>query len=116
MRQKGLLYSFFLIASQLFAHCDNNETPPATLDDLSVRYLEGYIEANLMPVVPPDPIVCRITVLAQNSNPTETLSGLSLPQADVFLDSSNQRLGTITFGSSWDGQLGPNDQDRKSVV
>jgi hypothetical protein len=100
-----------VIAVQVLASCSDMVTSPATLDDLTIRFVSGYMEANLMPIVPPDPVSCQVLILAQNNNPTETLSGLSIPVADVFLDSTNQRLGTITFSTSWDGRLSPNEQD-----
>ena len=111
LRSKEVLSLPFLIVCQLFVCCYNPETPSATLEDLSLRSLGGYIEANLMPVVPPDPITCQISLLVQNGNATETLIGVSIPQAEVYLDSANQRLGTISFSTTWDGRVGPNEQD-----
>jgi hypothetical protein len=111
LKSKGVLGLYLAVICQLFANCDNPETPSATLDDLSIRFLDGYIEANLMPVVPQDPIVCQIAFLVQNGNPTEALIGLSITQAEVYLDSTNQRLGTINFLTAWDGRIGPIEQD-----
>jgi len=111
LKNKGILGLYLVVVSQLFVSCYNPETPSATLGDLSVRSLDGYIEANLMPVVPPDPITCQISLLVQNGNTTETLIGVSIPQAEVYLDSANQRLGTISFSTTWDGRVGPNEQD-----
>lgn len=111
LKSKEVLSSSVLIFCQVLVSCYNPETPSATLDDLSVRSLGGYIEADLMPVVPPDPITCQISLLVQNGNATETLNGVSIPQAEVYLDSANQRLGTINFSTTWDGRIGPNEQD-----
>jgi len=111
LKNKRVLALSLVLVSQVFVSCYNPETPSATLDDLSVRSLGGYIEADLMPVVPPDPITCQISLLVQNGNATETLIGVSIPQAEVYLDSANQRLGTISFSTTWDGRIGPNEQD-----
>jgi hypothetical protein len=111
LKSKEVLSSSVLIFCQVLVSCYNPETPSATLDDLSVRSLGGYIEADLMPVIPPDPITCQISLLVQNGNATETLNGVSIPQAEVYLDSANQRLGTINFSTTWDGRIGPNEQD-----
>jgi hypothetical protein len=111
LRSKEVLSLSILIFCQVLVSCYNPETPSATLDDLTIRSLGGYIEANLMPVVPPDPITCQITLLVENGNATETLMGVSIPQAEVFLDSARQRLGRISFSTAWDGRIGPNEQD-----
>lgn len=116
MKSKKVLCLPVLIVCQHISGCYNPESPSASLDDLSVRFLNAYIEANLMPVVPPDPITCQITLLVENGNATETLTGVSIPQADVFLDSASQRLGTISFSTTWDGRLGPNEQDTVRLV
>jgi hypothetical protein len=116
MKSRKMLCLPVLIVCQLFTGCYNPETPSASLDDLSVQFLSAYIEANLMPVIPPDPITCQITLLVQNGNPTETMTGVSIPQAEVFLDSASQRLGTISFSTAWDGRIGPNEQDTVHLV
>lgn len=87
------------------------EQPSGKLENLDVRFLSGRIEANLMPVVPPDPITGEIVLLMENKSASDALSGLEIPQADVFLDSTDQRLGTITFSTDWDGRLAPAEQD-----
>jgi hypothetical protein len=111
LRSGGILYPLIFIVFHTLGSCDDTQTPSATLDDVSVRSLGGYIEANLMPAVPPDPITCQISLLVENKNPVETLIGLSIPHAEVYLDSANQRLGTINFSTSWDGKIGPGEQD-----
>ncbi len=100
-----------ILISQLFSSCKDQSTTPELLGDLHLSFVGGSIGANLMPSVPPDPIGCQIILIAENKNQTKTLSNLSIPQADVFLNSSNQRLGTITFITIWDGQLGPMERD-----
>jgi hypothetical protein len=107
--------NIYIVASvlivQLFSSCKDQTTSPESFDDLHFSFVSGSIGANLMPSVPPDPIGCQIILLAENKNQTNTISNLSIPQADVFLDSSDQRLGTITFTTNWDGRLGPMERD-----
>ncbi len=110
MKRIVFLISLILL-TQIFLACKDESTSPDSLDGLHLQFVSGYIGANLMPSVPPDPIGCQIIILAENTNPARTLSKLSVLQADVFLNSSNQKLGTITFTSSWDGQLGPVERD-----
>ncbi len=110
MRRNTFILSLILL-TQVFFNCRDQSTTPESLDDLHLKFISGYIGANLMPSVPPDPIGCQIIIVAENASVTRTLSNLSAPQADVFLNSSNQKLGTITFTSSWDGQLGPSERD-----
>lgn len=105
MKRNPFILSLILL-TQVFFSCKDQSTTPDSLGDLHLRFVSGYIGANLMPSVPPDPIGCQIIIVAENASVTRTLSKLSAPQADVFLNSSNQKLGTITFTSSWDGQLG----------
>jgi hypothetical protein len=112
-----VIFLFAILMSQSLPSCKDqstNENPPITPDplgDLRLKFVSGYIYANLMPSIPPDPIVCKISIVAENASQTRVFSGLSVLQADVFLNSSNQKLGTIAFTTSWDGQLGPSERD-----
>jgi hypothetical protein len=106
-----------LLISQLLFSCKDQPTSPESLDDLHLTFLSGYIWADLMPAIPPaDPVVCQIIFVAENRNQTKALDNLSVPQADVFLNSSNQKLGTITFTTSWDGKLEPAELDTVRIT
>lgn len=103
--------TIILLIGFLFFNCKDNAVSPGALDDLETRFLSRYISADLMPVIPPDPIFCQLVLLAKNKSSTSSLAGLSIPEGDVFLNSTNARLGTISFSTTWDGQLGPNEED-----
>jgi len=103
--------AIILLMGFLFFTCKDNTVSPGALDNLETRFLSGYISADLMPVIPPDPIFCQLVLLAKNKSLTSSLVGLSIPEGDMFLNSTNARLGTISFSTIWDGQLGPNEED-----
>ena len=105
-----------LVTFQLFCGCKDKVTSPPTLDNLNVSFVSGFIGANLMPIIGPDPIDCRIIIVAENSSRTEVLNNLTVRQADVFLNSNNQKLGTIKFTTSWDGKLNPLERDTISLT
>jgi len=89
--------------------CDDDSSEPgegAGLSDLSIQVLEGYISANLQPVVPPDPILCTLTLRIVNTNATTPHSGLFIPSGSVFLSQNSSELGTILFETPWDGSIG----------
>jgi len=109
--ERHITIALIALAAILSFQCKNDTVSPNVLDNLETRFLGGYISASLMPVIPPDPIYCQLTLLAKNKSSSTSLSGLSMPQAEVFLDSTNQRLGTISFSTTWDGSLGPSEQD-----
>ena len=74
---------------------------------MEIRFISGWIGADLMPAIPPDPIMCQIVLLLQNKSESETVRGISFPGARVFLSSSHQRLGQISFSTDWDGEIEP---------
>jgi hypothetical protein len=99
--------------------CGDDSTNPGGgggLSDLTVQVLEGYISANLQPVVPPDPILCTLTLRIVNSNGAASYSGLSVPSAEVFLSKNSIELGTIRFQSDWDGAIGAGAIDTAVVT
>lgn len=110
MKLKIFLFELILFVL-VFSGCDDQLATPESLADLHLIFVTGDIGADLMPSTPPDPIGCQITLVAENSSTTQTLNNLSASQADVFLNSTNEKLGTITFSSSWDGRLGPTERD-----
>lgn len=98
-------------ATLLFLSCNNDAMLFRSLDDLEIRVLESSIVANLMPIVPPDPVHCELVLFVQNTSPTNAVSGISLPQGELRLSSAGQVLGTFFFTSTWDGRLNPMESD-----
>ena len=84
--------------------------PPPDLRHLQLQFLGGFIYANLMPMIPPDPIDARVILLARNTS-SQSMTGLRVLKADVYLKSNDQRLGSIEFFSDWSGTISPNRQD-----
>lgn len=112
-----LLVAFVLFLGLIGGlRCDDNAITPNILDKVEVRFSSGWISADLMPFVPPDPIIARIVVLARNIDSSQAVSGLRLPEAEVFLNSSRERLGLIRLSSNWDGHLGAGEQDTVELV
>ena len=99
------------LAAQLFSSCSLNSVPAGSLDDLDVRLLSSTISANLMPFVAPDPVSCSVALLARNTSSVRTLAGLRIVEGELFLVSSNARLGTLSFATVWDGRLNPGEGD-----
>jgi hypothetical protein len=81
------------------------------MSDLSVTWMDGYIWANLMPIVPPDPINCRAWLILENKNHREAFSEIRVPLADVILAETDSVLGTILFETTWQGSLAPGEID-----
>jgi len=111
--------AFLLIASLGIFSCDDDTLDPgddAGISDLSVQVIEGHISANLQPIVPPDPILCQLTLRLVNGNTTNSLAGLSIPSAAVFLSSNSTELGIIRFETDWDGAIGAGEVDTVTVI
>ena len=86
--------------------CDDTSAPAsAGISDLEVQVVDGYLSANLQPVVPPDPILCQLTLRLTNTNSTNPLTGLSVPSAAVLLADTSDELGIIRFETDWDGAI-----------
>ena len=98
--------------------CDDTSDPgdAAGISDLSVQVIEGHISANLQPIIPPDPILCQLTLRLTNTNSTNPLTGLSIPSAVVFLGSNSTELGIIRFETDWDGAIGAGGVDTVTVT
>jgi hypothetical protein len=82
---------------------DQSSTPA---DLLQVEFLEGWIQGDLMPPLPADPIRCRITLQLTNMS-ERRLYGLRVSSADVYLVSTGELLGTLPLETDWDGRLEP---------
>jgi hypothetical protein len=105
--------AFLLILS--LVGCKEQPTSPVSQNILQLDFVSGSISANFMPPLPLDTIwdqyVCELVIVAKNSSQTDSLNGIQIKQADVFISSTNQRLGTWNFFTRWDGKLGPNEKD-----
>ncbi len=112
------LGGIILLAAISVAGCKTTVTmsPPGSLHNLEVTTLSQEIGANLMPMVPPDPVFCRIVLVLRNISRTETISGVSIPQAVVLKGSSGEPLGDVFFASAWDGRLDPGERDTVRLV
>lgn len=98
--------------------CEESGNCPCTPDkidppisDLSVTWERGNIFADLMPIVPPDPVVCRAWLILENKNQREAFSKLEVPTADVILVRNDSTLGTLPIETDWDGVLSPGKKD-----
>lgn len=87
----------------------NGSDPP--IAELIVSWDTGTIGANLMPIVPPDPVVCQATLILENTNPQQSFSKITVPTADVILVRDDSTLGTIPLETDWDGRLAPGKAD-----
>ena len=119
-RRVGAMVSGILLVVALgIAACDDDTTGPrddaARLGDLTVEVIDGYILADLMPVIPPDPIICYLTLRLTNTNTKHALSGMSIPSAVVCLSKAGLGLGVIRFESDWDGSMAPGEVDTARV-
>jgi hypothetical protein len=84
---------------------------PAEL--LQVEFIEGFIQGDLMPPLPADPIRCWIKL--ELTNLTERrLYGIRIPSADAYLVSTGELLGNLPLATPWDGRLEP--QETETVV
>lgn len=99
-----------------FSCCKKDIATNQQTDFIEVRVLSVHLHANLEPPQPPDPILCRATAIVKNTSSSVSISGLSISEAEVRLDSANQYLGRITFSYEWDGHLGPLEQDTVSLI
>jgi hypothetical protein len=100
--------------------CDSDTSGPrddaARISDLAVDVIDGYIRADLMPIIPPDPIACQLTLRITNTNSKHGLSGLSIPSAIVHLSKNGEDLGVIRFETVWDGSIAASEVDTVSVT
>jgi hypothetical protein len=119
MTARSLLCAIGLLAGTLLlCSCDESNNcsccpdridPPVS--DLYVAWDGGSIGADLMPIVPPDPVICNAWLILENRNPREAFSKVSVPSADVILVRSDSTLGTIPLETDWDGLLAPGRRD-----
>lgn len=100
----------FLIPIFLCGNCHDKVTNPS-LDHLKVEFIEGFIGADLMPVVLPDPIFSHLKIVIENQHSWNTFENLTVKYGYVVLNSTNSILGKIEFNSNWDGILEPSDID-----
>ncbi|MEE9271312.1 MAG: hypothetical protein V3V49_13750 [Candidatus Krumholzibacteria bacterium] len=94
--------------------CSDDDPTFRVAPRLQFRFLSGTIGANLMPIVPPDPI--QATVSVEVSNLTGDTVSVTVPGADVFLVRTNAKLGRIDFATAWGGRLNPGQVDTLTVA
>lgn len=90
--------------------CGPDEINPP-LSDLVVSWDRGIIFANLMPIVPPDPIVCQAWLILENKNQHAAFSNVTIPTANVILVRNGSTLGMIPIETDWDGVLAASEKD-----
>lgn len=88
---------------------------PPPISVLSASVIDGNIFANMMPIVPPDPIACTLTVRIENTSTKDTYTGIGVPSASVY-SAANEPVGRFRFYSDWDGELGPCGIDTFTIV
>ncbi len=81
--------------------------------NVEIKFIEGFVAVSLMPSTPPipDPVFAQVTLLLKNKDATNPKTGIRIPQADIFLASNDEKLGSIRFTTEWDGTLLPAEQD-----
>jgi len=103
------------------AGCDDDSCrprccPQPPISVIRMTCLEAYNYANLMPIVPPDPIFCRLTVRIENTSSKYSYAGLSIDSALVYLASSGRYLGRFRFSADWKGALEPGETDTVTAL
>jgi hypothetical protein len=109
-----------LVAALGIPACDDDTSgtgdDAAQISDLAVDVIDGYISADLMPIIPPDPIACQLTLRITNTNSKHGLSGLSIPSSVVRLSKNGDELGVIRFETDWDGSIAASEVDTVIVT
>lgn len=106
----------FTLLFTLGSGCDDDDPQcPGPVKELSFRFLSGTISANLMPIIPPDPIGASLEVEVSNLTPY-TITQVSIPWADVVHADSIQTLGRIDFSTTWGGVLAPMKTDTVTLT
>jgi len=120
IKSKALLLPLIVTILALAVGCGEDTTfNPGTSDTdvsyeqigkptelLQVEFLEGFIQGDLMPPVPSDPIRCWIKLQLTNLSDRK-LYGLSIPSANAYLVSTGELLGSLPLSTTWDGRLEP---------
>ncbi len=110
-----ILFTWIIFLSVMSASCTQDAVLPPPVTGLSLSVLDVSIGANLMPIVPPDPVVCRMTLVVHNGDMAESYIGLAVREGTVVVESTGSPLGTIRFTSMWDGHLAPGETDTVMV-
>jgi len=118
MERLGII---LIITAVLIIGCDDEPEWPVVIGEpiesaLEVRVLDMRIFADLMPIVPPDPINCRLTLSVENRSSKYSYTGLHVPAGAVFLAENGLYLGDFFFSSNWDGKLGRGEADTFRVL
>jgi hypothetical protein len=107
-----------VLVALLLSSCDDSGNCPCSphridppLSDLLVTWDRGFIEADVMPLPPPDPIRVQAWLILENRNLQEEYSLVEVPSADVILVRADSTLGTLPLHTAWDGLLAPGKKD-----
>jgi hypothetical protein len=73
---------------------------------LQVEFLEGFIQGDLMPPLPADPIRCWIKLQLTNLS-EKKLNNVRISSANAYLVSTGELLGSLPLATTWDGRLEP---------
>jgi hypothetical protein len=95
--------------------CRPRSSGPPPIGVLRVEMIDGLLYANLMPIVPPDPISCTLTLSVENTSEKYSYSGITIADGDVYLGSNNEKMGEFRFMTFWDGALRPGETDTFEV-
>jgi hypothetical protein len=63
-----------------------------------------------------DKLSCQADLFVKNNSSIKTLSNLSINKGEVYISSTNQKIGTILFETSWDGCLSPLENDTVRLI
>ncbi len=119
MGGRSRIAGMLVLATALAAlGCDDDSSRPGEgqIYDLSVEVIDCYLRANLQPPVPPDPILCQVTLRLTNTSQTNEISGVSIPSAVVYRANDGSELGTIRFETDWDGWLAATEVDTVTIT
>ena len=112
------LYVLAFVASvPLCMGCDSQAVlTPAPIEDFQLTFVSGNVTADLMPITPPDPLYCMITLAAENRNAKRSFTDITIPSCEVALESTGKKLGTFSFQTSWDGHIEPMECDTVKLL
>lgn len=98
-----------LLVSLSIIGCDDDQSKRSGLTDLEMQILEASAWADLMPG---DPSVnAQVQLAIENTSADRTLSELDIPWVIVYLNSTDENVGTIQRSTAWEGILQPGQRD-----
>ena len=105
---------FTILMFAVLTQCDDSTSPSppgAYLDSLQVEVLQVRIFADLMPIVPPDPIFSRIEMRLENTYRNYSIESLKISAANVMSKETGEQLGQFRYTTDWPGELAPGEVD-----